>query len=234
MRQPVLKVVLSSFVLLAGCASYAPSLVRLNPSGPNVKKAVEGDLILYVEEYATPEKSERAFDANLAPEGVLPILVSLENNGREPYAVRAADFTIRGDKQAKALTPEEAATKAQRSAVGRALGWSLIVPIISIPVAVAASAIHTNSVNQQIVRDFGAKGFPDGVVMPNKEWSGFLFFELENGRKDLTGLILEFTAKNGATAETVTVTVPLPEATFTAVPTASQQEVEKSSDRGAE
>lgn len=227
-RRMVLKAVLSCFVLLIGCASYAPSLVRLNPSGPNVKKAVKGDLILYVEEYATPEKSERAFDTNLAPEGVLPILVGLENNGQEPYEIKAANFTIRGDKALKALTPEEAATKAHRSAVGRALGWSLIVPIISIPVAVAASAIHTSSVNQQIVRDFAAKGFPDGAVMPNKERSGFLFFELEEGRKDLTGLILELTAKTGATGETVTVSLPLPEATFTAVPASSQEEVEES------
>jgi hypothetical protein len=196
----------------------------LNPSGPNVRKAEKGDLTLYVEEYATPQKSERAFDSDLAPEGVLPILVSVENNGREAYEVKATDFGIRGEKPLKALTPEEAATRAQRSAGGRALGWSLIVPIISIPIAVTASAIHTSNVNQQIVRDFAAKGFPDGAVMPNKERSGFLFFELEEGQKNLKGLTLELTAKSAVTGEPLTINMGLPEAAFASRTQASSQE----------
>jgi hypothetical protein len=224
----IMRLALAAFLIFSGCASYAPSLVRLDPSGPNVRKAMKGDLTIYVEEYATSEKSERAFDTSLAPEGVLAILVSVENNGREPYEVKGANFTIRRDKPLKALTPEEAATRAQRGAVGRALGWSLIVPIISIPIAVTASAIHTSNVNQQIVRDFAAKGFPDGAVMPNKERSGFLFFELQAGQKDLAGLVLELTTKNELRGETVTVNVPLPEATFTTVPATSQEGADES------
>jgi hypothetical protein len=36
------------------------------------------------------------------------------------------------------------------------LGWSMVVPIITIPLAIGASALHTGDVNQQIVRDFAA------------------------------------------------------------------------------
>ncbi len=200
--------------LFAGCATYTPTLSRLNSSGPNVNKAVNGDLTLYVEEYATKEKSEKAFDSNLAREGVLPLLISLENAGKQSYEVQISNIAVKGRSSLKALSPEEAASKAKRDAILKALGWSLVVPIISIPVAVAASAIHTNSVNKKIVQDFATKTFPEGVIPPNNERSGFLFFELEEGQKDLAGLSLEVTARDVASGETVTITAPLPAATF--------------------
>lgn len=215
-------------LILSACASYAPSLVRLNPSGPNVRKAAQGDLAVYIEEFATPEKSERAFDTNLVAEGVLPLLILVENNGQQPYEVKTADITVRADSPLRALTPEETAGRAGRNPVGRALGWSLIVPIISIPVAVAASAIHTSSVNRQIVQDFAAKLLPDGPIPPNRERSGFVYFELEPGRTGLAGLLLEMTAKNVATGGVVKVTVPLPETTFAPTPPQYQDQAEGS------
>lgn len=211
-------------MLVAGCASYTPTLAKLNASGPNIGKAVQGDLTLYVEEYATPEKSEKAFDTNLADEGVLPLLIQVENNGEQPYEVKTADMRVQGDAPLKAITPEEAASKAKRSAVGRAVGWSLIVPIIAIPIAVAASATHTSKVNKQIVQDFCQKAFQEGVIAPHKDQSGFLFFELDEGRKDLAGLRLELTAKNVTTGEVVTIAAPLPAVKFDGKENASSPE----------
>lgn len=199
--------------LMVGCASYTPTMVRLDPSGPNVAKVTEGDFTLYIEEYVTQEKAERAFDTDLAKEGVLPLLILLENNGEIPCEV--VDIVVRGDTPLKELTPEEAADKASRSAVGRAIGWSLLVPIIAIPIAAAASAGHTSKVNKQMVADFTAKAFLDEVIMPNKDFSGFVYFELEEGRQDLSGLSLEMTAKNIVTQELTTVIAALPGATFT-------------------
>lgn len=201
--------------LFAGCASYTPTLAKLNASGPNIGKAVQGDLTLYVDEYATPEKSQKAFDTKLAEEGVLPLLIQVTNEGRDPYEIKVADIVVRGDAPLKAITPEEAAGKAKRSAVGRAVGWSLIVPIIAIPIAAAASATHTSKVNKQILQDFSQKAFQDGVIAPHKDQSGFLFLELEKERKDLSGLSLEVTAKNLVTGELVAVAMPLPAANFT-------------------
>jgi hypothetical protein len=213
--------------LFTGCASYAPVLTKLDPSGPNVSKQVNGDLTIYVEEYATPEKSEKAFDANLVEEGVLALLLSTENSGKGSYEIKTSDIVFsNGNAPLRALSAEEAASKAERSAVGRALGWSLIVPIISIPIAVAASAIHTSSVNDKIVQDFVAKRFQDGTINRNKQLSGFLFLELEEGRKDLSGLNLELAARNMTTGEIVTITTALPAATFTAVAQANPEEDE--------
>lgn len=199
--------------LLVGCASYTPTMVRLDASGPNVKKVAEGDFTLYVEEYITSEKAERAFDTNLAEEGVLPLLILLENNGDIPCEV--VEIVVQGDTPLRQLTPEEAADKAGRSAVGRAIGWSLIVPIIAIPIAAATSAGHTSKVNNQMVADFTAKAFLDEVIQPNKDFSGFVYFELEEERQDLAGLTLEMTAKNIVTQELTTITTPLPAARFT-------------------
>jgi len=134
------------------------------------------------------------------------------------------DIVVGSSPAFKELTPEEAANKAGRSAVGRALGWSLIVPIISIPVAVAASAIHTSKVNDQIVRDFAAQGFSDGDIMSNKERSGFLFFELADGPTDLGNLTLEVTARNVATAEIVNLPKPLPSSILKSETQAQAQE----------
>jgi len=192
-----------------GCATYTPALIRLTPSGPDTKKAENGDVRVYAEEFVTGGKSERAFDANMPGEGVLPILISVENGGQEPFDVNVADVRLRGEKPFKLLAPEDAGLKAQRGTAARALGWSLIVPIITIPIAIGASAMHTGSVNQQIVRDFVAKGFPDGAVLPNKEKSGFVFFESDGSRKDVAGLILEVTVRNTDTGAPISVEIPL-------------------------
>lgn len=102
----------------------------------------------------------------------------------------------------------------------------MIVPIISIPVAVVGSAVHTSKVNKQIVQDFVAKGFPEGTITPNAERSGFVFFDLETGRTDLSGLSLEMTGRNRATGDTLTLSTPLPATTFTPKkpPTEERQE----------
>jgi hypothetical protein len=202
-------------VVLTGCASYTPTLVRLDPSGPNVGKAVQGDLTLYVEEYATPSKSEIAFDTDMAEEGVLPLLIQVANAGEEAFEVRGEDILVRGDDVLKTLTPAEAADKASRGAVGKAIGWSLIVPIIAIPVAATASALHTSGVNKKIVADFTAKAFQGGVVEPNNNHTGFLYLELPEGVEGTSGLSLELTAKNVATGEIMNLTAPVPAASFT-------------------
>jgi hypothetical protein len=215
-------------LLFTGCASYSPSLVRLEPSGPSTSRQASGDLLVYVDEYATPEKSQRAFDTNLIKEGVLALLIQVQNSGQQPYEVKAMDIVVQeGDHMLRGLTPEQAGSKAKRNAVSRAIGWSLIVPIISIPVAVAASAIHTNKVNKQILQDFSAKGFPDGTITPNKERSGFVFFELPKGRRDLSGLLLQIKARNETTDRFITIATPLPSSAFKPIKESPSEEEEK-------
>lgn len=204
-------------IIFSGCASYAPSLVRLDPSGPNARRAAVGELNLYVEEYATPEKSEKAFDTNMAEEGVLPVLILVVNTGQQSYDVKAADITVRsGETLLTPLALEDAASRAKRNPVGRALGWSLVVPIVGIPAAVAASAIHTNTVNKELAQDFAKKAFVEGTIAPNRELSGFLFYEVVDGTTNLAALTLEMAVRNSTTGEVIRLEVPLPEVTIEA------------------
>jgi len=200
--------------LLTGCASYTPTLVKLEPSGPNVTKTIKGDLTIYVEEFVSPSKSETAFDTDMAEEGVLPLLIQVSNGGEDPCEILAEDIIVRGDSVLKPLTPEEAADKASRSAVGKAIGWSMIVPIIAIPVAVIASASHTSKVNLKMVADFNAKAFQDTTIQPNTNHTGFIFLALEEGMQDTSGLTLELTAKNAGTGEVMIMTASVPNASF--------------------
>lgn len=218
-RSEVWLVLLAIMLSLHGCATYTPTLVRLIPSGPDTKKAANGDLTVLAEEFFSEEKSQRAFDADMLAEGVLAILISVENIGREPFDVNIADVRLRGgEKLFKLLAPEDAAVRAQRGTAGRALGWSVIVPIITIPFAIGASAVHTGNVNQQIVRDFIAKSLPDGAVLPNKERSGFVYFETDGSRKDVADLILEVTVRNTKTGEPISAKLPLTKTTKETLP----------------
>lgn len=215
-------------MFLSGCASYTPTLVKLDATGPNVVKQAKGDLLFLMEEYATDEKCKKAFDANLIEDGVLPLLITLQNNGQHLYEVKAMDIILRqGTDFKKAMTAEEAASKAKKNAVTRALGWSMIVPIISIPIAATVSALHTSKVNKQMATDFAAKSFTGGIIMPYKELSGFLFFQVEDKRNNLSDLSLEISARNTTTGESVTIASPLPQANFKAQEVATSDEERK-------
>jgi len=206
--------VLMSCSMLA-CASYNPSMVRVDSEGPNLIMASNGGVTINIEEFATPEKSQKAFDTDLAKTGVLPLLIHVENNSDGPFDVKNKDIVVReGNRPLKSLSPEEAASKAKRSAVGRAIGWSLIVPIISIPIAVVASSMHTSKVNKAIIADFAAKAFPDVIIPSKRDKSGFLYIELPDGRENLSGLTLEVKTTNILTKESVIITSPLPAAKF--------------------
>jgi hypothetical protein len=224
--------ILLIMALLTGCASYTPTLVKLNAQGPTVTKQPQDDLVVSVEEYATKEKAKKAFDTDMAKEGVLALLVAVQNEGQQVYEIKPSDITLReGEMPLKVLSPEQAAKKAKREYFMKALGWSLIVPIISIPVAIAVSVDHTGKVNDKIVQDFTAKAFTGGTLAPGKEVTGFVFFELKPGRKDLGGLVMEVKGENQATKECTTVTCDLPMVAFKAVRANTEPAEEKTEEK---
>jgi hypothetical protein len=182
-RRMLQRLALCLVLYVAGCATYTPRVVGIPEiAGPHVSTRVQEPLTLSVEAYASEEKSKSVFDTDLADKGVIPLLVTVQNAGQEPYQVRSPDFVLRDDDTVmQMLSPEEASKKAKRDAVGRAVGWALIVPIIGIPIAVPSSVIHTNKVNKSIVQDFTAKAFKDGELKPHEKRSGFLFFALPKG-----------------------------------------------------
>jgi hypothetical protein len=228
MRKSAVLEFLLIFCLLTGCASYTPVTTKLGAQGPTVTAQPKDDLVVSVDEYATKEKSKKAFDTDMAKEGVLALLVSIQNGGQQTFEIKPSDINLReGETSLKVLSPKEAAKKAKREYVMKAIGWSLIVPIISIPVAVAVSADHTSKVNDKIAQDFSAKAFAGGTLAPGNEVTGFVFFELKRGRKDLGGLVLEVKGENRATKECTTVICDLPMVAFKAVRANTESTEEK-------
>jgi hypothetical protein len=76
------------------------------------------------------------------------------------------------------ISPKEAAEKIKRHSLGPALGWSLIVPIITIPVAVGASVGHTHRVNKRILQDVSNKALTELKLFPGDTTRGVVFFSL--------------------------------------------------------
>jgi len=155
-------------------------------------------------------KSEKAFDTDLRDDGVVALLVTVQNSNAQPLSVKGMDYVLRdGANTLKLLSPEEAAERAKKSAAGRAIGWSLIVPIIGIPFAATASVLHTNKVNRQMREDFSAKNLATMTVAQGKDSSGFQFFESEKGRGDFSNLSLEIKGTLEGAADPVVVVTPI-------------------------
>ena len=197
-------------------AHYQPTLTRFDPIGANSRKATAGDLVFYVEEYASVEKAERAFATDMVKEGILPILVLTRNTGTKKYQIDQGDFTLHAADRIQHATAADAAKKAEREYLKPAIGWSLVVPIITIPVAIALSAHDTHTGNQKIREDFQKKAFRGGTLESGKELSGFLFFKVEPELARIPAMMLEVNTKSLDNGEPIHVSIQLPETLITA------------------
>ena len=109
-----------------GCtAGFDPSLhsPELGMSGLPTVKEVRGGLEVSLEEYVSANKSRRAFDADIASYGVLPLLLHVENNGAREYKVDQSEIkAFIGDQALRPIYGYEAAKQgASREYVGNAL-----------------------------------------------------------------------------------------------------------------
>ena len=190
--------VIAVFLLISGCASFEPGLrlQELNkPRQPTAKATQEG-LEVSVEEFCTPAKSRMMFDADLASEGVIPLLMRVENAGTERYGARKIDMKAYLDGQPLvALEPRDAAGQAATSEyVGKALGWTLAAGPFAIllwPFTIGASAVHTHGVNRRIEAYFEAASYQDSLLAPKQTAVGFLYFKRPGGAKSLENLTVE-------------------------------------------
>jgi len=197
---------------LVGCASHTPTIVKLDPTGPNVRKQTVGDLTLHVEEYAAQGKGGKAFQYDLAIQEVLPLLVRVTNSGKESYEVKSDFFVVRGQSILKRLDSEVAAKKLHESAAAAAaavgIGSIFLFPLS--PLIAAGAAASTSSQNKRITEVLSTKKFKEGVILQHTNREGFLYFELYKDRKDLANLVIELTARNTVTGRTLVISAPVP------------------------
>ena len=197
---------------LVGCASQTSTIVKLDPTGPNVRKQTVGDLTLHVEEYAADGKGEKAFEYDLAVQEVLPLLIRVTNSGKASYEVKSDYFVVRGQSILKRLDSEVAAKKLQESVAAAAAGGAAVFiafPFLA-PITAIAGATATHSFNKRITEVLATKKFKEGIILPHNNREGFLYFELYKDRKDLSNLVIELTTRNTATGRTLVISALVP------------------------
>jgi len=185
-------------LIFTGCASFEPGLRfqdLMRARQPTVKEA-KGGLEVSVEEFVSAHKSNQAFDADIAPYGVLPLLVRVENTGTETYRVPQDAITVfLGDQPLGLLSGEQAANQAATSEyAGKALAWTVATGpffILLWPATIGGSAAHTHSVNRRIQQHFESLHFTDALLKPNQIGAGFLYFKLPDGTKKLEKLTVQ-------------------------------------------
>jgi hypothetical protein len=204
-------------LIFGACASFEPGLryqELMRPRQSTVSETREG-LEVSVEEFASPSKSEYAFDTDMAYYGVLPLLVRIENKGTESYHVYPNDIRASlGGQSLPVLSGVDAANRAATSEyVGKALGWTILTGpffILLWPATIAGSASHTQSVNKRVQQYFDSLSFTGSPLKPNQTAAGFLFFRLPNEVKKLENLTVEVQVSEERTGQRPNFKLSLP------------------------
>jgi hypothetical protein len=216
--QKATALILIGVIAISGCASYTPVLVKPQLTTDSTQKVTQGGVSVIAEEYGSTTKSTKAFDANLVDDGVLPVLISVANESGKSLSLDTKTVIISDSTGTmKVLSIDDAIEKTKKNAWGRALGWSMIVPIISVPIAATASVMHTNKVNKKMHEDFTAKSLVNGVIPTGKDVFGFIFVEIDPKRTTWSDIKVDLTAKFDGADGGISVTSALPPIVF--VPT---------------
>lgn len=196
-------------LLLSGCIStFEPRLYSSDLSKPRLPTAreVKAGVEVSMEEFASPSKSRRAFDAEVAANGVLPLLVHIENRGAEAYKVRRDQITASLDGQPLAPIAgyEAAEIGAARNPILPALVNTAALGPLGMYFGVftlAASASHTQSVNRRIEQHFESLELTDMIVKPGETTAGFVFFKTPGSANRLDKLVVDLTLEADAPEE---------------------------------
>lgn len=209
--------VLLTAIFLSGCASFQPALRYtdlLRPRTPTVS-AVKEELTISVEEFASPNKSIQAFDANLVAQGILPLLVRIENNSATAYRIRQVDInaSLNGESMLAVYSDQAADQAATSEYAAKALGWTVAsgpLFVVFWPVTIAASAAHTSGVNNRIRQHFANMEFTDKLLKPKQSFAGFVYFKLPAGVKKLENMIVSVEPREEESGSRVDFKLSLP------------------------
>lgn len=199
-----------TMLMLGGCtSSFEPRMISLDTAKnrlPTVRR-VQAGVEFSVEEFFSPNKSRRAFDADLGAQGILPLLVRVENNGFETYRVQQNQMRVfLGDQQLTPLYAHEAANRgASRDYVWNALVNTAAMGPLAMYFGVAslgATASQGRAVNRRVEQHFERMEFQDVLLKPGDQTEGFVFFQLPSSTKRLERLVLEIDLERDPSTET--------------------------------
>ena len=192
-----------------GCtASFDPGLhsSEIGMGGLPTVKEVRAGLEVSIEEYVSANKSRRAFDADIASYGVLPLLLRVENNGAREYRIDRSEIkAFIGDQALRPIYGYEAAKQgASREYVGKVLintaMWGPLGMFFGLPTLVG-SAAHTREVNKEIEQHFANMEFSGAMLKPGESASGFVYYRLPSSSQQLSNLVVEMTVESNGYEE---------------------------------
>lgn len=173
-------------LMLGACTStFEPRMSAGALEAPRLPtaKEVHAGVEISVEEYYSSHKSRRAFDADLAAQGVLPLLVHIENRSSQEYRLQRRQ--IRAVVDGQTLVDLHGIEAAEIGAL-RNPAWNALVNTAAVgPLAmffglatIAGSASQTQKINRQIEHHFERMELTERILKPNETASGFVFFRI--------------------------------------------------------
>lgn len=173
-----------------------------------VLRQTQDGLEIAVDEYASPEKSRQAFDAEVARNGILPLLVNVKNSGTQHLKLRQdrVQAFLYGEPLRSLYGYEAAQQGASRDYMWRALASAILTGPLAMyfsPAFMALSASHTNSINKRIERHFESLELTDTLLKPNESIAGFVYFKLPGGSARLENLVVEVTVETEDPEDTI-------------------------------
>ena len=183
---------------VSGCAAFKPEMryQDLIKEHRSTQSESRNELDISLEEFVSPEKSRKVFDADIATYGVLAIFVLANNKSTASYRVWGME--------AKAFSAEQplgflrgvdaADQAATRDAAGKAAAWTVAMGPFALlfwPIAISGSGSHTSYVNRDIENHFNSLELGNLQLRPSQIAGGFLYFKLPDGIKNPVSITIE-------------------------------------------
>jgi hypothetical protein len=161
-------------------------------------RAVQAGVEVSIEEFVSSQKSRRAFDADMGPSGVLPMLVHVENKSGQDYRLERSGIRAmwNGQPLANIHGLDAAEIGALRNPAWNALVNTAAMGPLAIyfgVLAIAGSASQTQKINRQIEHHFEQMELAGRVLKPGDTATGFVFFRTPGNLGNSDGLTLDIT-----------------------------------------
>ena len=182
MKSKILINVTLLLIMLAGCASHEVKDLAVKSADDYASREEVAGVTVAIETYETKEKVEEAFTINLTEEGIVPILLVMENQSDVSFYLLKENIELT-DTQGNVRNPVSAEVVAQKfehnKMVYALLGFGIF------------SYMSAEEANKKMLSDWREKELPaEKVLNPNRKVSGAVYFDLGEGLNALPNSIL--------------------------------------------
>lgn len=173
------RLLFTSFMLLAGCASYEASMLTSLPAQSAIQSRPNAN-VLVTWKIFDQQDSKIYLGRDLISEGYIPIQMTIRNNSADPMYLNPSNFSI-------PLPPiNEVANKVHTSTAGRVVGWGapglLLWPLL---IPAIYDGIKSKEANAALDADYLAKGIREQTIQPHSSFNGVLFLPKQMANQSL-------------------------------------------------